>query len=405
MKNYWFYIDTYVHIEIIENDILFYNTLNSSTIRVIGNNKITKIAENLKDKDNLYVISLSEEELNDAEIRDFVNSIQNNLMGDLLDQSLSEKKPVQHVPVLNIQRDAEFFKNSDIPFDNYMRDYLKIMNIYINSLGDENKGYYKQFTSPSCSAGDSALEIEDLKKFFGTYKSFSKINITGSDILYYSRLNELISYLKESSGEINCMIYAGRIHEDTIIPEFMKECSINLFIDFPINECCKFKLNIEKFRDFDVKYTFIVSGEDDYLKSKEIIGKLGIHNYEFKPFYNGSNMSFFEENVFLEEDEITASEIEHKNVFARSVINEKDFGSLTILSSGDIYGNVNNEKLDSIYTSGIREIMHKEMYEGKSWRRVRKSFEPCNKCVYNSLCPSMSSYEFVMKRNNLCNIL
>ncbi len=47
---------------------------------------------------------------------------------------------------------------------------------------------------------------------------------------------------------------------------------------------------------------------------------------------------------------------------------------------------------------------YKEMYRGKSWRRIRKKVEPCKKCTFEALCPPLSNYEYALGANNLCHI-
>jgi hypothetical protein len=41
---------------------------------------------------------------------------------------------------------------------------------------------------------------------------------------------------------------------------------------------------------------------------------------------------------------------------------------------------------------------------GNAWLRIRGNEKPCNQCVNRDLCPSISNYELVIGKNNLCNI-
>ncbi len=54
--------------------------------------------------------------------------------------------------------------------------------------------------------------------------------------------------------------------------------------------------------------------------------------------------------------------------------------------------------------NSLYNIFYKEMNCGKSWLRARKNAIPCKNCVYNSICPPVSNYEYVIGRNNLCTM-
>ena len=73
------------------------------------------------------------------------------------------------------------------------------------------------------------------------------------------------------------------------------------------------------------------------------------------------------------------------------------------MPNGDTYANVNYPALGNIYTDSIYDIVCKEIEEGASWFRIRNQ-EPCNKCVYQWLCPPPSDFEIVIGRPNLCHV-
>lgn len=79
-------------------------------------------------------------------------------------------------------------------------------------------------------------------------------------------------------------------------------------------------------------------------------------------------------------------------------------GKLTIYPSGEVYANVNCSVLGNIQDSSLKELLYKEITEGNAWLRIRGNEKPCNQCVNRDLCPSISNYELVIGKNNLCNI-
>lgn len=117
----------------------------------------------------------------------------------------------------------------------------------------------------------------------------------------------------------------------------------------------------------------------------------------------GIILFFFEKNVFLCEEDILSSTISIKDFFIRQSMNIYDFGKITIMPNGDAYANVNQPMLGNIFSHSIYEIVQKEMDEGKSWFRIRDQ-APCNRCIYQWLCPSPSTFEIILGRSNLCHI-
>ena len=175
-------------------------------------------------------------------------------------------------------------------------------------------------------------------------------------------------------------------------------------IQFPLqkkhwNKLKQFLVN----QTFPCEYVFNVSSLDDYQQAEQFITKFKIENYQIKPLYNGNNIIFFEENVFLTKEDILSCPISIKDIFANQAVNFYDFGKINIMPNGDAYANLNHSVLGNIFTHSIYEIVQKEISEGQSWFRIRNQ-APCNKCVYQWLCPSPSDYEISLDRINLCHI-
>ena len=54
--------------------------------------------------------------------------------------------------------------------------------------------------------------------------------------------------------------------------------------------------------------------------------------------------------------------------------------------------------------SSLKELVYKELTELETWLKVRSKETPCKQCINKDLCPSISNYELVIGKNNLCNI-
>lgn len=74
------------------------------------------------------------------------------------------------------------------------------------------------------------------------------------------------------------------------------------------------------------------------------------------------------------------------------------------MSNGNIYANINEKKLGNIKSTTLKEAIAKEIAQKGAWFRIRKNLIPCKSCIYNSYCPPVSNFEYVLHKNNLCNI-
>jgi len=52
----------------------------------------------------------------------------------------------------------------------------------------------------------------------------------------------------------------------------------------------------------------------------------------------------------------------------------------------------------------LADLVSEELENGISWKRTRKGVSPCSGCIYQFLCPPISSYEIFMQRFNFCDV-
>jgi pseudo-rSAM protein len=128
-----------------------------------------------------------------------------------------------------------------------------------------------------------------------------------------------------------------------------------------------------------------------------------LHNYALHSFYTKENLTFFEEQVYMNREDIFRTKISLQQIFAHQKLNTIFFGSLTILPNGEVYTNVNAPSLDNLVVYILLDLISKEMLEKQRGERIRDD-EPCAKCLYQYLCPSSSNYENVIGKPNLCHI-
>jgi pseudo-rSAM protein len=233
------------------------------------------------------------------------------------------------------------------------------------------------------------------------------VNITGGNIFDYSRFSDLLKRLGTFPGRKKYhAIYADAVDNMDILSSIEeKDSQINLLVPLPVIES-KFA-SAARFAGANphTGFTFVIADARAMKECERIVTAFQLGNVSVKPYYNGKNLDFFKDVVFIDKQNILSANPSQKEILARMAVNVNDFGKLMVMSAGDIYANVNAPKIGNIEKQTIHESIYKELYRGKSWLKVRPHFAPCKGCLYNLLCPSLSNYEYILGRNNLCNIL
>lgn len=376
--NYWFKIEPYVHISIVNSNVLLYNTFDGSFIE----SKDIEIVKLLKEtllKENCGVVLLTAERYNLDNIRKFIMELRAKYMGDIIDIELSKSKPVQIMPFTSLVNTQELFKKQNFPTGKKILEYLSEISIYV----------------------DYNTNIMDLNSFLKSLPNISTVNIIGNlkDVANYKDLLLVLDQFP-SLKKITCN-YSNVI---SLQPEFVNNFSYSILINYPIdiskwNYSRRLLLN----QSIPFECIFEVTSMDNYSQINKFIEEFGIEKHQLKPVYTGDNIDFFKENVFLTKDDILSTPLSISDFFINQSMNIFDFGKIAIMSNGDIYANVNYPILGNIHTHSIYEIISKELEEGRSWLRIRNQ-APCNTCLYQWFCPSPSNYEIAIGRPNLCHV-
>lgn len=381
MKNvsdYWFTIEPYVFVDIKSKHVLLYNTLDGVTIEST-NEKIVELLQETLQEENCGVALLTHERYRQEEICCFVDELREKFMGDVINVSLSDGKPVQILPFYNYSKEQELYKKNNFSSYKNILEKLFEISLYI----------------------DATTNITKLIHFLITLPKNLTFNIVGNmeEVPNYS---ELFSYLDHCSSPKNLLCSYKNIIP--LQPIFAHNFSYQISVSFPINvERWNHAMKVLLSQALPVEFVFEVSSEEDVQLSEQLIEQHQIDKYRLKPNYTGNNIRFFENEVFLSKEDILSTPMTMKDFFARQAMNLYDFGKITILPNGDVYANLNHPSLGNIYVNNIHEILHKEVEEGKSWFRVRNQ-APCTDCVYQWICPSPSNYEIAIGRSNLCHV-
>jgi pseudo-rSAM protein len=410
-KKYWLFLDGHTHCFVKDHEVLFYNSLNGKVLKN-SNPKIIELGKQLLSKENLHVIEIDQEAIAVPDIAQFITNLRGEFMGDLIDTALTKEKPVQMMPMVKLDRDIKYLQEHPMrSVGDFLMNYLSELNIFLNGDCQQDCSICSYaYRQSHCCTKKEGQEIswEKLQLFLmeAATSTILNFNLYGGNILQYSHLKELTEVLNESPATKKLHIHYSNLLKADNLNLFQKPgYEIKLIV--PVNndaDQLSQALQMGQQYGLNLSVIFFIESEEDYLATEQKIKSLSIENYSISPLFNGNNSAFFEENIFLEEQDICESKPSSKDIYAREKINTNFFGKLFLLSNGDIHANVNHEKLGVLGQDTLAQILYSEMETEKSWRQTRALVKPCSDCAFEKLCPSISPYEEVMERYNMCHI-
>lgn len=407
-KNYWLYISSHVYCNIKEKRVLLYNTENGMSIES-EDQTVLALIQSLHERKNLGAIYCEGKMLVKSSYEKFILEFCNKQMGCLKDVEQIPEKPIQMMPILNLQNDIDKLKNiNDRDPGEEVMQYLHELSIYLHSECNQRCCYCDVFFRQNlcCYKNEDTqyniMCIETIENILLQiqYGVVGKLNLLGGDLFNYPYYNELTSLLMGSRGQVHLWNhYTNFANHKSIIPDFI----YNVIVSFPINEDLWNRCLRSLLRQELVKFHFYVTQKDEYEQSKWLVDQNNISKYSIHPVYVKANHNFFENFIYLDKEDILTQIIPFNRIFAHQKLNTHFFGSLTILADGNIYANVNSEALGNIYNDKILDIINKELLVNTAWRICRDN-PPCSDCLYQYLCPSPSNYEIIIGKSNLCHV-
>ena len=376
--DYWFTIEPYVFVGLTDKCVLLYNTLDGVMIES-NKEEVVKLLREVLQEENCGVVLLTNERYKQNNVNDFIKELRKKYIGDIINVAISKGKPVQLLPYYNYQDKHDLYKKHNFsPLKNVLENLSEI-----------------------CIHLDSTANVEKLIPFLQSIPGNPTFNIDGY-LGEVSKYSELLSYFDQHPSPKNILCSYKNII--AIQPNYENNFSYRISVNFPI-DMKQWIISRELLgnQTLPVEYIFDVSSDEDCKKSEQIVEQFRIEKYRLNPIYNGNNLKFFEENVFLSKEDILYTPMTIKDFFSRQAMNIFDFGKINIMSNGDAYANLNHPKLGNIYTDSLYEIVQKEIDEGQSWLRIRNQ-APCTDCVYQWICPPPSNYEIAIGRSNLCHV-
>lgn len=392
-KKYWFTLCSSVFIWKKNDKCIFYDSDKFiSRLFSVSDSNVEKFVDSLIDVDNLYCISLGSS-LDDSDtLRNIVDELINLKIGNLVEQKdTKQDKPIQFPPILNLQSDVNKLKKDGLTDmtigENVLNNLSEVTLVFLNEVNDIKINSLIIFLDSLSGSFVNKIIIlgytSDLIKYKSLWQKLDSFNIP---IIFNFELN------KNTPSFINSV-------EDSGISNIKFDLIIHS--NYDINNLNELRFYLQS-KSLICEWEFKVLKYDDLLIVQELRKKIANEIINIKPFYNGDNIHFFEKYIYLKEDDFQNINVTKKKIFAHQVLNTDDFGKLIINSDGYVHTNIYLPPIGTV-EDDIRELLYHEMYNGKSWLKIR-DMEPCCNCVYQWLCPSPSAYEILIGKPNLCYV-
>jgi len=423
-NEFWLYIDSFIHISVKNRDVLYYNIYSGKIVEFPAETNgdiVLKLTRRLLSPKNFRVIRLTSHDMEVPEVSNFIRIIRQHFMGDLIDVGFSDTKPFQPAP----NRPKVHFDVKKVVSDpdqspgKVMMAHVFEITLYLNGYCPQQcmecEGFFKQGiwcrkgVHRSGNVGGNNLDISHLKCFFHDIEgcSLNNINLTGGNVLLYAYMDELYRLLESVDFKVQFFIHYLNIGDNPEPLEQMKKsgCKVRLLVNFPL-ETDRFKKAVELLSGYglSVQPVFFVQSDEEYSVLEELLSGYLMESPVFLPYFNNHNLDFFEKNFFISREDIEARKPEQRVIHGNSKINMDNFGKITIFSNGRVHANVMDPALGTLGKDSIYDIVYRELKTGRSWFRVRKNVSPCRSCNFELLCPSLSNYNRIIGRNDLCTI-
>lgn len=406
-NDFWLIIEPYIQVLMKGDKAIFYNTLSKKIVEIATDRHTRNLISKLIDKENAYVARIHNKDVNQYSVKKMIKALRRYYMADIWPVYWSEGKPVNLLPEPVIK----FGISNPEPG---LQEYLYEITLHLNTIHCQDKNHiavkgFNQFLYPKVTREHSMeMDFSIIHSLFAQLSGLTKlkINLVGRDIQKYTEWSALHSLLKKNQCLKHYHVQVPGCHPE-IVDQLKKNSYLALMISPQLrNETIEI-LNVFRAKcknRIKCDYNFIVENNGDVEKVTAIIQELNLCNAYFRPYYNGNNQSFFKENVYLGPEEISASRPSQSQIFSRKSGNENDYGKLTVLPDGSVYANVNDKSLGNLNQYSLKELITKELKEGKSWKRSRLHIKPCRNCIYQWLCPPVSNYEIYMRKFNFCHL-
>ncbi len=404
MKNVWFALSKQVYVSFAEeNSVFLYHTGNGQ--HLASNMPHAKeLIRNVYLPDNLGVLNLDDIVVDDDLLK-FINDLLKTNMCTVIDKNEHVQKPINFLPILNLQNDVEKLiqMGEENMIGENVSDYLTRAVLHINEECRQSCPHCDlQFCQTMCCTKgkfSNVMPSETINKLLEqlSHTQTKVIDIIGGDIGLYPNTYELLNIFRQyKQYSYHIWIHVANVNNIILKEKYLKK---EIILTFPYDIVKVEQLSSES----NCIFHFLVENDSHVRMADDTIKLLDSEKYCIEPVFNGNNMDFFEDNVFLNENDIFSDKIDMREIFCHQKVNTNYFGKLHFFADGSVRANINSAVLGYFPQMHVLELIYEELVCNTAWRKIRTGKE-CDNCHLKYLCPSPSNYESVIGKENLCKI-
>ncbi|MCB2196380.1 MAG: 4Fe-4S cluster-binding domain-containing protein [Bacteroidetes bacterium] len=387
--------EPYNYFNISDKSLIFYNTLDGEKV-VSSDLDIVEYFSHLKA--NNFIVKDEEPEF----ALDFIGELINKFMISRVE--FSSKTPVtffenNHDLIIN---DLKKLKQK-LTIDSLK--YLKKINLYLTSDCDHDCTYchkaYKQFDCCT-KAKKGNIDFNQFKSIINQIYKNTEVTLFGGDISKHKDLVKLVNYLYDNKYyNTHISLKWDTISENTkFIQKLQSVIHISVLADS--NQIQTINKHKELFWHPNITLNFVIENKDDYDLIQDNLDPTILEQVDYQLLFN-ENPGFFKENVYTDEDDLFEQTQSVKEIRTKRLLNSNFFGRLSIFPDGSVHLNNNDNQVSTLSDKTLKQVIEEELITQKSWFKTRQTVEPCNKCLYHDLCPTVSTYELFSGINNMCH--
>lgn len=368
-----------------------------------------QLIKDVYDSRNLGVVTLDSRYILEVTCLSFIDNIIKKGLGNLEEVNEGEK-PVNLLPILNLQRDIDRLIKHGISLES--EDFLKYLteiNIFINNscavkcihCVSYSKQTYSCFSNKNNNT-NLHPEIVDNILLQASNSLTRRINILGGNILLYTQWNNLFAIFEKYDYDFHYWIhYLNLMKSENWLKNtvYLKK---EILITFPLDEDIIKNTFIYFKNDNNTHFHFLIENESQFNETENYIQLFNLHQVVIIPIFTGKNSLFFRKNIFLEKEDILKG-ITQRRIFCNQKLNSNHFGKIYCFPDGSVKANMNSIEIGNVSKDQLLQIVLNEMEGNTAWRKIRNEI-PCSICLYQYLCPSPSNYELVIGKPNFCHV-
>lgn len=380
-KKYWVFFEPHTYIEVNDNSVLIYDTLENLFFTYHDTPRLADFVNNMIQDGAL---KLDEDYILNGEFSSLINTWRESFLCDYIDTLISTQKPVV--------------------FDSKV-SFLDETNIQKKQFSTDSGKYLKEVTI-ELNSHEAVLSFDSIKTILSQLKSTdcATVFLTGENPLIHEKFKSIIESINYEGYKCKILIDINNIIGNIHLLDHKLFETIILIKASVLNKKLEIITDIFSQVKKEILFRFTFTSLNEYNTIGQFINNMKIKKSQIIPEYDNINRDFFEDNFRITEKSILSKKFVLQDLYVNRNINRNYWGKLNISAAGDIFSSNKNSILGNIGTETIKESIKSELQSANAWLKVRKNLKPCNKCIYMSFCPPLSSYEEKLGEAGFCTV-